>query len=188
MDQPFTGDILHPSSAPILHGIGLARKRDAPFHKQLEPGDKGVRTGFHHNEGAFLHAFQFIRRHKRPLRHLQTLGRIVFAPGYGAGHDRAGAKRLGDDLRRFTGGRKAARNGELAVVLNDSCALPAIVLFKLLVALNNRSDAHATRAGRRKHHFHRLYGRKGAEFIAVEKHTAWQSAAIFVCYRKDLPV
>ena len=60
MDQPFTGDILHPSSAPILHGIGLARKRDAPFHKQLEPGDKGVRTGFHHNEGAFLHAFQFI--------------------------------------------------------------------------------------------------------------------------------
>lgn len=24
MDQPFTGDILHPSSAPILHGIGMA--------------------------------------------------------------------------------------------------------------------------------------------------------------------
>ena len=73
---------------------------DAPFKVQLEAGDERASTGFHHDEPAFLHGFQLIRRHQRALDHLQGLTGVIFAPAHGSAHHRARTQRLADDRSR----------------------------------------------------------------------------------------
>ena len=64
---------------------------------------------------------------------------------------------IGDNVCRFTGRRKAACNGELTVVLNDGSTFLAVVLFELLVGLDDRDDTQLSGSGCTVHPLPKTY-------------------------------
>ena len=70
-----------------------------------------------------------------------------------AGHDGPVTQCLGDNVCRFTGWRKAACNGKLTVILNDGGTFFAVVLFELLVGLDDGDDTELSGSGCTVHNF-----------------------------------
>jgi len=109
-------------------------------------------------------------------------------PADRAGHDGPGAQCLGDNVCRFTGGRKAACDGELTVILNDGGTFLAIVLFELLIGLDDGDDTQLSGSGCTVHDFRGADGRQRAELVTVEHDTVVETATVLVCHGQDLTI
>ena len=105
-----------------------------------------------------------------------------------AGHDGPGAQCLGDNVCGFTGGREATCDGELTVILNDGSTFLAVVLFELLIRLDDGDDTQLSGSGRTVHDFRGADGRQRAELVAVEHDTVVEAATVFVFHCQDLTV
>ena len=76
-------------------------------------------TGFHHHELTFGNGLQLVRRHKRPLRHLEGLAVFPFAPADGAGLHRVAAQGAGELIGGLTVGRESTEYRVLAIILQE---------------------------------------------------------------------
>lgn len=92
---------------------------DAPIQEQPQPCPHGVGAGFHHNKFTLGDGLQLVRRHKGPLHHLEGLTVLSFAPADGTGLDRIASQGSGQHIGGLAVGSEAAKDGGLAIVLDD---------------------------------------------------------------------
>ncbi len=131
----------------LRHPIAVRVKGDAPIQKETQFGAHGMGSRFHHYKLTLGDGFQFIWCHESTLHHLQGLA-ALFPLTDGAGQYRPATEGSGEGICRFALGRKAAKDGVLAVVTYNFRTFFTIVLLQLGKALDNGYQRQPTGASR----------------------------------------
>ncbi len=92
---------------PLILGLS---ESNAPIQEEPKLYLHGMDARLHNHKTALGHGLQFIRRHERPLHHLEGLAGIVLPLADGAAHDGAAAQGAGELLRRLASRREAAED------------------------------------------------------------------------------
>ena len=176
----------HGTCGPLRQQIRIT-EGDAPVQEEPEPCLHGVRPRLHHYKLALGDGLQFIRRHERPLHHLEGAAGAVFsaALAHRTAHDGAAAQGLGQHLGGLRVGGEAAEDGILRIVDNNLRALLAVVLLQLCQRLNDRHQSQfAGPAGAEQGQD--IESGHGAQLIAEQHHPVGQLAAVLVRHGEQL--
>lgn len=185
--QGFLPGVGHRSVALVGNGVRLSES-NAPLEEQFQLHLHGVGPGFHDDELALGHTFEFIGSHERPLDHLQGLGPAVLALADGPALHGPAAQGFAQYLGSFAVGGEAAEDRQLRVIDDDFRPLLAVILLQLPQALDDGDNAQAPGPAGGEHHLGGLDLWHGAILVTVEHRPVGELPAVVIGYRQDLPV